>query len=95
MRKIKSITKLKSLLKVGDWLLVIDEGKKRKWVFEILKINNNFEVITIDYKMFGEWIEKGQEQTNLKDWVFVGWDWYKLTEKEIGKWRKINLLKAL
>ncbi len=95
MEKIKSITKLKSPLKVGDWLLAIQNGDKRKTLFKILKFVNNFKVITENYEMSEENFKKDEECSNLKKWDFTRWNWYKLNERDIVKWKKIILVKSL
>lgn len=97
MKKIKNSTEVKSLLKVGDWLFLINkEYKERKWLFEILLITGN-QVRSNGYRMFeGQNLEKEENgDSNPENWDFKYWNWYKLNEKEIVKWKKIILLELL
>ncbi len=87
-------------IKIGDLLLIRNKKyHENKWIYKILKFRNNIEILVDRYKVFDDEdqiFERDQNHiSNILSWDMKGWEVYKLEGKEIGKWKKAILIKAL
>ncbi len=87
-------------IKIGDLLLL--QNKKyngNKWIYKILKFKNDADVLVDRYKIFDDEnkiFARNQDYiSNLLVWDTSEWEVYKLNKKEIIKWTKAILIKAL